>query len=593
MSTKRDATFRVGLGIAGSHWRRYIAGTIAWVSWWSIPALVGVLLKLIFDGITGDAPAVIGVGGLLVVLTAVEVTRLAIFYGAIATWGRWYAGAQALMRTNMLRAQVLSGAGVSGVPVRGAGKAVPVFRDDVEDMTEYVDGWVDLTGTVAFGTFSLLVMLTVDPVITLVVVVPLIAVFGVNRLLADRIRRVRLADREAASRVTGFLGDVFSAVLAVKVAGAEDRAVRRLAELNRDRRATSVRDKVLTDGLDAFNRSTVDVTIGIVLLLVAGQMRSGAFTVGDLALFTAYLSWLAGVPRWAGLVLARHRHAQVSVARAAVLLPGNDPHEVVRPRTLRLEGPYEPAVLPRPARIEPVHVRLREFGVLHADGVGVAGVDLDLPPGSFTVVTGGVGSGKTTLLRGLLGLEPLVAGTVEWDGEVVEDLSGHMTPPRCAYVPQVPRLFSATLRENLTLGRLTPDTLLHGGVRTAALDSDVADMPHGLDTVVGPRGVRLSGGQLQRAATARALITDASLLVFDDVSSALDAATEQRLWQRLLAGRAGTGSLPTVLVVSHRAAAIAHADQVVRMDGGRIVDITAGGWKAAEPAASGAPAGAG
>ena len=573
MTAGNDTTLRVGRGVAGSHWSRYLWGTAAWATWWSIPALVGLLLKLTFDAITGAAPVAIGVAGLLAVLTGVEVIRLTIFYVAIATWGRWWAGAQTLLRTNLLRAQVLSGAGVAGAPVRGAGGAVTVFRDDVEDLAEYVDSWVDLTGTLGFGTLSLLVMLSVDPVITLVVVLPLIAVFAVNRLLADRIRRVRRADRQATARVTGFLGDVFSAVLAVKVAGAEDRAVHRLQALNRARRDTAVRDKVLTDSLNAFNGSTVDITIGIVLLLVAGKMRSGAFTVGDLALFTAYLSWLAGVPRWAGLVLARHRHAQVSVSRMAALLPGADPLQAIAPRPLHLDAPFQPPLHPRAPRVAPAHISVRGLDVVHADGTGVSGINLDLPPGSFTVITGKVGAGKTTLLRGLLGLETRSAGTVVFNGEVVTDLGAHMVPPNCAYVPQVPRLFSATLRDNLTLGRRTPDPLVALGVRTAALEHDVGEMPDGLDTVVGPRGVRLSGGQLQRAATARALITEASLLIFDDLSSALDAATEHRLWQRLLAERSSGGDVPTVLVVSHRAAALAHADQVVHLGGGRITAI--------------------
>ena len=566
-----DATLRVGRGLAAAALGRYLRGALAWATWWTIPALVGFLLKLVFDALTGDAPVRIGVPGLLAVLTAVELSRLAIFYGAIATWGRWWARCQTLLRTNMLRAQVLSGEGVSGAPVRNPGAAVTVMRDDVEDLTDFVDSWVDLTGTLGFATFALIVMLNIDALITLIVVLPLITVFGVNRLLSDRIRRVRRADREATSRVTGFLGDVFSAVLAVKVAGAEDRIVRRLSELNAARRATSVRDKVLTDGLNAFNSSTVDITIGLVLLLVAGKMRSGAFSVGDLALFTVYLSWLGGLPRWAGLVLAKHRHAQVSVSRVAALLPGDDALQAVRPRTLHLEGPWTPPLLLRAARVEPVGVRLRAFGVVRPEGNGVAEVDLDLPPGSFTVVTGMVGSGKTTLLRGLLGLEASTVGTVEWDGVPVSDLAAHMVPPRVAYVPQVPKLFSATLRDNLTLGRDTPEDLLAHGVRVAAFDGDVAEMPDGLDTMVGPRGVRLSGGQLQRAATARALITGASFLVFDDLSSALDARTEHLLWQRLLADRDGGHGVPTVLVVSHRAAALAHADLVVAMDAGRVV----------------------
>lgn len=569
----RDSTLRVGIGTARSHTRRYVGGTLLWSSYWAIPALIGLLLKAVFDGISGKAPAGMNIPGLLAVLVGVEAARLGVFYTAFSTWGRWWAQAQALLRTNLLRAQVSSGGADAGAPVASAGAAVSVFRDDVQDVTEYVDSWADLSGTVGFGVFSMIVMFSVDPLVTLVVVVPLIVVFAVNRLLAQRIRRVRLADRRATARVTGFLGDVFSAVLAVKVAGAQDRAIRRFEQINSERRTTSVRDKVLTDGLHAFNTSTVDVTIGLVLLMAAGRMRSGSFTVGDLALFATYLSWLAGVPRWVGVVLARHRHAQVAVGRMADLLPGGDAREAVRPRILHLDRPFLPTPRPRAPRTAPAQIRVRGFGVLRADGPGVTGVDLDLPAGSFTVLTGQVGSGKTTLLRGLLGLEDGVIGTVEWDGTEVGDLAAHMTPPRCAYVPQVPRLFSATLRDNLTLGRQTSDEMLRAGLRVAAFDGDVEEMPDGLDTMVGPRGVRLSGGQLQRAATARALVTGASLLIFDDLSSALDAATEQLLWQRLLEGREAGLQVPTVLVVSHRAAALAHADQVVSMDAGRVAEV--------------------
>lgn len=102
-------------------------------------------------------------------------------------------------------------------------------------------------------------------------------------------------------------------------------------------------------------------------------------------------------------------------------------------------------------------------------------------------------------------------------------------------------------------------------VHTAVLDRDVASMPSGLHTQVGARGVRLSGGQVQRAAIARALVRRTDLLVLDDVSSALDVETERRLWERLLAD-----ADRTLLVVSNRPATIARADQVIRLDHGRI-----------------------
>ncbi len=574
MTAGNGRALAVTFGAARHRPGRFVAAALLWVAWWSVPAVVGLLLQATFDAVAGGAP-VSAVTALLVVLAAVEVTRLVVFVAAVAVWVPWWVAGHTLLRTNLLRAQLVSGRAEAGAPVRDAGQAVAVFRDDAEDVMMLADGWIDLAGALAFAVVAVAVLLRVDATLTLVAVAPLVATFAVTRVLSDRIRRVRRADREATARVTGFLGDVFAAVLAVKVAGAEDRIVARLRELNARRRRTSLRDKVLTDALYALNGSTVDLTIGLVLLLVAGRMRAGTFSVGDLALFASYLTWLAGLPRWAGMILARQRHAEVATGRMAALLPGGDETEAVRPRALPLDH-WAPAgagtVAGAPAGVRPVPaaVRLRGFGVRHRGGGGVSGVDLDLPSGSFTVVCGPVGAGKSTLLRGLLGLAGDVEGTVTFDGAPVDDLAAFMVPPRCAFVPQVPRLFGASLRDNLLLGRDLADEPLRTALHSAAFDTDVAVMPAGLDTVVGPRGVRLSGGQLQRAATARALAGGAALLVLDDLSSALDAATEQRLWRRLLDGRGDGAPAPTVLVVSHRAAALAHADQVVLLDGGRV-----------------------
>jgi len=571
---RRPRAGRVALGLARRWPGRYLAGSMLWAGWWVVPVLLGLLLKATFDAIGGASPAGLDVASLIALVVAVEGMRLAVFVGAFVVWSRWWARAHTLLRTNLLAAQVASGGPAAGAPVRASGEVIAVFRDDATDVVEYTDGWVDLAGTAVFGLIAVAVMLRVDALLTLVVVVPLVAAFGVTGLLAERIRRVRRADRKATARVTGLLGGLFSAVLAVKVAGAEDQAVRRLRSLNRDRLRTSLRDRVLTQTLDAFNGSTVDLTIGLVLLLVAPRMRTGAFTVGDLALFASYLTWLASLPRWAGLVLTRHRHAEVAAGRMAELLPNGDEAAAVAPRRLRIDQPPPPAPRPprpsrRPGARAPAapDVELRGFGVRGRLG----GVDLRLAPGSFTVVTGPVGAGKSTLLRGLLGLTGPVEGTVVADGVVVTDLAAHFVPPRCAFVPQAPRLFSATLRDNLALGRAVDDAAVEAALRTAALDEDVAAMPDGLDTLVGPRGVRLSGGQLQRAATARALVAGAPMLLLDDLSSAVDAPTELQLWRRLV-DSAG-GNRPTVLVVSHRAAAIERADQVVRLDAGRVVAV--------------------
>ena len=186
--------------------------------------------------------------------------------------------------------------------------------------------------------------------------------------------------------------------------------------------------------------------------------------------------------------------------------------------------------------------------------------------GGFTVVTGRIGAGKTTLLRALLGLVAIDSGEVRWNGEKVEDPASFFVPPQSAYTPQVPKLFSLTLRDNLLLGLEESDETILAAVRSAALDRDVLGMPDGLDTMVGPRGMRLSGGQIQRAAAARMIVRRPELLVFDDLSSALDVDTERTLWRRLSTEHAHA----TALVVSHRRPALQRAGQIIVMRDGSI-----------------------
>lgn len=199
-------------------------------------------------------------------------------------------------------------------------------------------------------------------------------------------------------------------------------------------------------------------------------------------------------------------------------------------------------------------------------GRGIRDVNLSLPRGSFTVITGMIGSGKTTLVRTLLGLLPASGGEIRWNGRIIEQPGDFFIPPHSAYTAQIPRLYSDKLRDNILLGYPEREGNLDRAIHTAVMEHDIQRLEHGLDTVIGPRGVKLSGGQAQRTAAARMLVREAELYVFDDLSSALDVETERKLWERLFAERGSA----TCLVVSHRKAALAHADRIVVMKDGAI-----------------------
>ena len=154
---------------------------------------------------------------------------------------------------------------------------------------------------------------------------------------------------------------------------------------------------------------------------------------------------------------------------------------------------------------------------------------------------------------------------MQWNGTLVEEPATFFVPPRCAYTAQVPRLFSETLKDNILLGLPEDQVNVPAALRSAVLEPDVAQLEDGLDTLVGSRGVKLSGGQAQRAAAARMFVRDPELLVFDDLSSALDVETERQLWERVFARREAT-----CLVVSHRRAALHRADHVIVLKDGKV-----------------------
>ncbi|HYF78538.1 MAG TPA: ATP-binding cassette domain-containing protein, partial [Symbiobacteriaceae bacterium] len=193
-------------------------------------------------------------------------------------------------------------------------------------------------------------------------------------------------------------------------------------------------------------------------------------------------------------------------------------------------------------------------------------ITFDIRRGSFTVITGKIGSGKTTLVRTLLGLLPVEGGEVRWNGRPVAEPMAFFTPPRIAYTPQVPKIFSGTVRGNILMGLDPSAADIGAAVEAAILEPDLAQFPAGLETEVGSRGLKLSGGQVQRTAAARMFARRPELLVLDDISSALDNETEAQLWSRLFAHEGAT-----VLCVSNRRAALQQADQILLLDGGRLV----------------------
>jgi ATP-binding cassette, subfamily B, bacterial len=559
-------TVRVAWRLLRSDPRAYLIAWLHWVAFHSWPIPVGLALKLVIDRVQ-PGTAGISVGTALVVLAVAELTRWLVFTSAVHQFAGAWVGWLTVPRANILRSLATGPGPVAGRLPGSPGEAVSRFRDDVEDTANVVDVWLDISGAVVSTAVAVAILASIDPVTTVAVVTPVLVALVVARWLGPRLRAWRFELRAATAEVTGFLGDVLGAVQALKAAGAEEATGARFRTHNDRRARAALRDQMGTELVQSLGGLTGEIGVGLALLLVAPRLRAGELSVGDLALFTSYVVVLASLPRWAGRLGAYHRQADVSVRRLAELLPGPDadPRRVVDRNPTHLR--HGPPPLPRPRRDPSDRLEalvVRDLTATHGTGgPGITGVDLEVRRGELVVVTGPVGGGKTTLLRALLGLVP-ARGAITWNGERLEDPAVDLGPPRTAYLPQVPRLFSESLAETVLLG--WPDDGLADAIRLARLEDEVLRMPSGLATRVGPRGVRLSGGQVQRTGIARALVRAPELLVVDDLSSALDAETEAQLWVGLLDG----GDL-TALVVTHRPAVLARADRVLVLDGGRPV----------------------
>src|SRR5262249_45595669 len=205
------------------------------------------------------------------------------------------------------------------------------FRNDVEYVYQFLTWTLDPVGQAVSLMIVLVALARIDLRTTVAVVLPVFVVVGLVRLATRRVQAYRRANQAALGEVTGFLGEVFGAPLAIKVSGAERHVVAHLRALNEARRRAALFDLVFTQTLRSIGGNAASLGTGVLLLLAAGSIRAGRLTVGDFALIVSYLGMLAGATGAFGDFLGRLRQAEVSFERLHALLPGAAPDTLVRP----------------------------------------------------------------------------------------------------------------------------------------------------------------------------------------------------------------------------------------------------------------------
>jgi ATP-binding cassette subfamily B protein len=554
-------------------WLYLALGVLETLFFGVFPQIIGWITYSFFNTLTGDAPAMLGPWGpfsvwtLIALLIATALARAAAIFGDVVVYFTFMYNVAALLRKNLFE-HILRRPGARAVP-GSPGEAISRFRDDVDEISNFMAESLILLGFGFFALVAIVVMLRINVRITLVAFLPLVVVVAAANAAMRNVEKYRQAHREATGRVTGFIGEIFGAVQAVKVATAEEPVVSRFRGLNDARRKAAIKDRIFNELLNSVFHNTVNLGTGVILLLAAQEMGAGTFTVGDLALFVYYLGFVTDFTALIGVRWAWYKQVGVSFDRLALLMADAPPEKLVEHGLVYMSGELPPVSFVPKTDAHRLDL-LEAVGLTYRypdSGRGIEGIDLSLDRGSFTVITGRVGSGKTTLLRVLLGLLPRDGGDIRWNGQPVEDAAAHFVPPLTAYTAQVPALFSETLRDNILMGLPEEQFDLDAAIHLAVMEQDLCELEGGLDTLLGARGVKLSGGQRQRTAAARMFVRGPELLVFDDLSSALDVETERALWERLFA-RADRDV--TCLVVSHRRPVLRRADRIIVLEGGRV-----------------------
>ncbi|QCI11277.1 ABC transporter ATP-binding protein [Pseudomonas putida] len=417
-----------------------------------------------------------------------------------------------------------------------------------ETLSRFLVAMLTLTGTAA-----ILIWMHWKLALLILLFNPLVIYFTVQ--LGKRVKHLKKLENDSTSRFTQALAETLDAIQEIRAGNRQGYFLGRLGLRAREVRDYAVDSQWKSDASGRASGLLFQFGIDIFRAAAMLTVLFSDLSIGQMLAVFSYLWFMIGpVEQLLNLQYAYYA-AGGALSRLNELLA-------------RADEPQYPAACDPFAGRSTVGIEVRDLSFAYAEEPVLEHLDLAIAAGEKVAIVGASGGGKSTLVQLLLGLYSAQAGTIRFGGASLQEIGLETLRENVAVVLQHPSLFNDTVRANLTMGRDSSDEACWEALRIAQLDSTIAALPQGLDSVVGRSGVRLSGGQRQRLAIARMVLAEPKVVILDEATSALDAATEYNLHQalaRFLSGR-------TTLIIAHRLSAVKQADRVLVFDGGRVAE---------------------